>query len=113
MPEPRGKPAYITAFVDADHAGNRVTQRSQKGILIYLNIAPIIWYFKTKNTVESATFGSEFITMRLVVEMIEGLRYKLRMFGVSMDGPVMVLCDHQSVVTSSTVPASTLKKKNN
>ena len=42
MPEERGKEVDITVFVDADHAGNRVTRRSHTGIIIYVNMAPII-----------------------------------------------------------------------
>ena len=46
MPTPRGKSVNITVFVDADHAGIRVTRRSHTGIIIMLNLAPIIWYSK-------------------------------------------------------------------
>jgi len=46
MPEARGLPVEISCFVDADHAGNLLTQRSQSGILIFLNKSPIIWYSK-------------------------------------------------------------------
>jgi len=35
------------------------------------------------------------------------------MFGIPIDGPVNVFCDNKSVVTNSTVPTSTLKKKHN
>jgi len=35
------------------------------------------------------------------------------MFGVPLDGPSHIRCDNQSVVTNASVPASTLKKKNN
>jgi hypothetical protein len=35
------------------------------------------------------------------------------MFGIPIDGPTDVLCDNQSVVTSSSVPESTLAKKHN
>jgi len=35
------------------------------------------------------------------------------MFGIPLEGAANVLCDNQSVVTSSTVPESTLKKKHN
>ena len=51
--------------------------------------------------------------MRIAVEMIEALRYKLRMFGIPIDGPANVFCDNKSVVTNSTIPDSTLKKKHN
>lgn len=103
----------LNVFVDADHAGNRVTRRSHTGILIYLNSAPIQWYSKAQATVETSTFGSEFIAMRIAVEMIEAMRYKLYMFGIPIDGPANVFCDNKSVVTNSTVPESTLKRKHN
>jgi hypothetical protein len=32
-PEPRGNPVQINAFVDADHAGNKITRCSHTGIL--------------------------------------------------------------------------------
>ena len=37
MPKPRDKPVTTTCFVDADHAGCRVTRRSQTGIIIFCN----------------------------------------------------------------------------
>ena len=45
--------------------------------------------------------------------MVEGLRYKLRMMGVQVDGPTNVFCDNELVVKNSTKPESTLKKKHN
>jgi hypothetical protein len=61
--EARGHPVQINAFVVANHAGNKITRHSHTGILMYLNCAPVIWYSKAQNTVESSTFGSEFIAM--------------------------------------------------
>ena len=87
--------------------------QSQTGILIFLNKSLIVWFSKRQNTVETSTFGSEFVAMCVATEMIEGLRYKLRMFGIPIDGPTDVLCDNQSVVTNSSVPESTLSKKHN
>jgi hypothetical protein len=76
MPEQaKGNSVNITVFVHADYAGNRATRRSFTGILIYVNRAPIIWYSKKQNTVESSTFGSKFIAMRIVTEITEGLQY--------------------------------------
>jgi hypothetical protein len=45
--------------------------------------------------------------------MLEGLRYKLRMMGIPIDGSTNAFCDNKSVVTNSIVPTSTLKKKHN
>jgi len=103
----------ITCFVDADHAGNLLTRRSQSGILIFVNKAPIIWYSKRQNTVESSTFGSEFVALRIATDLIVALRYKLRMFGIPLTGPANVLCDNQGVVNNTTLPESVLSKKHN
>jgi len=113
MPAPRGNSVVVTCFVDADHAGDRVTRRSQTGILIFANRAPIVWHSKRQNTVETSTFGSEFVALKTAVELIEAVRYKLRMFGIPIDGPANVLCDNEAVVKNSSVPESTLKKKHN
>ena len=72
--EPRGNLVQMNCFVDSDHAGNHVTHHSHTGILIFLNCAPIIWFSKAQNMVEMSTFGSEFVAMRIAVELIESLR---------------------------------------
>ena len=111
MPEPRGKEVSIHCFVDASHASDKVTRRSQTGILIFVNRAPIIFYSKKQNSVETSTFGSEFTAMKQAVELIKGLRYKLRMFGVPLDGPANVYCDNEAVYKNVAIPDSTLNKK--
>jgi hypothetical protein len=63
------------------------------------------------NTAESSTFGSEFVAMRIAIEMIEGLRYSLKMMEVPTEGPCSVFCNNNSVVINSNNPELTLKKK--
>jgi hypothetical protein len=111
-PEVRGKKVTMSCFVDASHAGCHVTRQSWSGILIFVNRAPIMWYSKRQNTVESSTFTSEFVAARIAVEMVEGLRYKLRiMMGIEVDGPTNMFCDNQSVVKHATMPDSGVLKK--
>ena len=111
MPEPRGLHMSTSAFVDADLAGDKQTRRSQTGILIFCNKAPIHWYSKRQPLVESSTFGAEFRAMKTAVELTEALRYKLRMFGVPIDGPTSVFCDNEAVYKNTVLPESTLNKK--
>jgi len=87
--------------------------QSQTGIVIFVNKAPIIWYSKWQNTVESSTFGSEFIALCIATDLIVALQYKLHMFGVPLLGPANVLCDNQGVVNNTTLPKSVLSKKHN
>ena len=42
MPVPRGNPVTTHCFVDSSHGSDRATRRSQTGILILINSAPII-----------------------------------------------------------------------
>ena len=110
-PPSLGESVQINAFVDADLAGEQTTRRSQTGIIIYMNMAPIIWVSKRQNTVEASTFGSEMVALRAMVELIIGLRYKLRMFGIPIDGPCNVFCDNEAVTKSAMNPSTTLKRK--
>jgi hypothetical protein len=113
MPEPKGKSVITSCFVDANHAGNVVTRRSHTGILLYVNNAPVQWYSKRQNTVESSSFGSEFVALLIAKEMIVALQYKLRMFGVPISGATNVFCDNNGVVKNASVPHSMLQKKHN
>ena len=81
--------------------------------LYLFRMPPIIWFLKRQNDVEAATFGSEFVALRICKELIVALRYKLRMFGIPIEGPTNVFCDNHGVVLNSSRPASTLQKKQN
>ena len=111
MPTPHGQPVQINVFVDSDHAGNTITRRWHIGIIIYLNLAPIIWFSKKQNNAESSTFGAEFIAAKTALEIVEGLIYKLRMLGVPLEGPARFFCDNEAVVKSGSYPKIMLLKK--
>ena len=100
VPEARGEEVDITAFVDADHAGNLVTRRSHTGILIFVNMAPVYWYSKRQNTVETSTFGSEFVAMKQCTEYVRGLRYRMRMMGIPVQIFMVFLLDCNSELSA-------------
>ena len=112
-PEARGKPVQINMFVDASHAANVVNRRSHTGFIIFIGRAPIVWYSKKQNTIESSAFGSEFVALKDATEANRALHYKLRMLGIHVDGPTNTFSDNNSVVTNVSSPESTLKKKHN
>jgi hypothetical protein len=113
IPVPCGKEADLRLFVDSDHAGEQFTRRSRTGYVIYLNMAPIVWFSKRQPTVESSVFGAEFVAMKNDIETCGGLHYKLRMIGVTLSGPTFVYGDNMSVVHNTQRPESVLKKKSN
>ena len=109
--EPRGNSVRMTCLVDASHAGDLSTRRSHTGYIIYLNNAPIAFYSKKQNTVESSTFGSEIVALRTAMEAVRSLRIKLRLLGIPLEGPTDVLCDNDAVVKSTSRAESRLNKK--
>jgi hypothetical protein len=110
-PVPKGKAVRTSTYADANLLHDQVTGRSCSGIIHFLNQTPIDSFSKRQNQVETAIYGSEFMAARQAVEQIIDLRYTLRMFGVPIDGPSWMFGDNQSVVTSSTLPYSTLSKR--
>ena len=103
----------IKAYVDSNHAGNMANSRSHFGIIIYVNNAPIIWYSKHQNMVYASSFGSVFVALIISTDMIEALRYKLRFFGIRVEGPAEVFCDNMSVVKNLSISTSALNNRYN
>ncbi len=97
-PEAIGKIVELCMFVDSDLAGDQRTQRSWSGFLIYLNTALISWYSKRQSTIETCTFGAEFVAMKNGVETIRGIHYKLHMMGIPIDGAIHIYGDSMSEI---------------
>ena len=112
-PEPRGKDADLRLMVDSDHAGDKVRRRSRTGFYIFLNSALIAWVSRRQPTIETSVFGAEFVAMKHGVETLRGIRYKLCMMGVPLDGPSYIYGDNMSVINNTQKPESVLKKKSN
>jgi hypothetical protein len=113
MPTPLGKPFRTTTYADANLMHCLVTGRSVSGILHLVNQTPVQWFCKKQNVVETATYGSEFMAARQATEQIMDLRFTLRMMGIPLDGPSWMFGDNKSVITSSTIPHSSLNKRHN
>jgi len=111
MPDPLGRTVEIHCFLDASHASDKVTRRSQTGVLLFINRSPIIFMSRRQNSVETSTFGSEFTAMKQAIEIVKSLRYKLRMFGIPVEGPANLYCDNEAVFKNVAMPSSVLNKK--
>ena len=111
MPEPRGQGFVISTEVDADHASDTVSRRSRTGFFVWLNCSLIHWWSKKQISVETSSFSAEFCAMKQCCEYLRGLRYKLRMMGIPVNGPCYISGDNKSVLANTTEPGSMLKKK--
>jgi hypothetical protein len=78
----------------------------------FLNMPLINWLSQKQPTNESSVLGAEFVAMKLGVEALRGIRYKLHMMGIPIAGPTYVYGDNMSIIHNTQRPESTLKKKN-
>jgi hypothetical protein len=86
-PVPLGKDVDLHLYVNSNHAGEKFTKSSRTSFVIYLNMAPVVWFSKQQSKVESNVFGAEFFAIKNGIETVSGLRYKLQMMGVPLIGP--------------------------
>ena len=64
MPQTLGLGFIMREKVDAYHAFDTAARRSKTGFIAYLNFAPVYWFSKNQNIVESSLFGIELIAMK-------------------------------------------------
>jgi hypothetical protein len=112
-PEPLGPPVVFTRYVDANLYHDWINGRSVTGILTLVNQTPIEWYSKKQATVETATYGSEFIATKTAIEKSIEDRTLFRYLGVPIVGKDYMFGDNESVVNSSTRIDSKLHKRHN
>jgi hypothetical protein len=113
IPNPKGSFVTLTHYFDANLYHDMATGRSVTGILHLFNKTPMDWYSKKQATVETATFGSEFIAARTCVDQIVDLRIYLRYLGVPIRQRSYMFGDNKSVIDSSNVPYGKLHKRHN
>ena len=111
IPEPCGMGFTMRVKDDANRVSDTVTRTSRTGFLVYLNCALVYWWSKKQMSVESSSFGAEFIVMKQYCEYLSRLRYKLQMMGIPVETPVYLYRDNQSVLANTMIPDSALKKK--
>ena len=81
MPEPLGKAVVTTTTMDANLNHCSATGKSLTGCLHFVNKTPVDWYSKKQATVETATYGSEFVAAKTATEQIMDIRQTLRYLG--------------------------------
>ena len=111
LPKPLFNEISITAYVDSDHAHDKMTRRSMTGLIIFVGRTPVFYFAKRQGAIETSTYGAEFMAMKTAVEEVVSVRYMLRCLGVKVTKPTHILGDNRSVILNSTISSSLLKKK--
>ena len=110
-PEPKGKSVVSSSWCDANLYHDMISGKSCMGILHFLNKTPWDWFSKLQGTVETATFGSEYVVARTCTDQIIDLRNTLRYLGVPVKGPSCMFGDNETVVNTASIPQGKLAKR--
>jgi hypothetical protein len=88
-PDALGKEVDTILFHNANLYHDIITGRSVTGLIHFLNRTPIDWFSKKQNTVETSTYGSEYVAARIAAEQIIDLRTTLRYLGIPIGRSVL------------------------
>ena len=69
-----------------------------------MNMSLTNWYSKKQSTIETSIFGVEFVAMKVSVETLHAIQYKLRMMGIPISGALYASGDSMLVVEKSSKP---------
>ena len=81
MPEPLGEAVVTTPTMDSFFNHYLATGKSLTGCLHFVNKTPVDWNSKKQATVETASYGSEFVAAKRATEQIMDIRQTLRYLG--------------------------------
>jgi hypothetical protein len=112
-PRPLGKRVVFSAYVDANLYHDLVSGRSVTGIIHLANKTVIDYFTKLQSTVETATFGSEYVAARTCTEQVMDVRLSFRYLGAPVETSTMMFGDNETVVNTASIPHSKLHKRHN
>ena len=113
IPKPLGKRVITSTFLDANLLHDIIMGKSFTAVLHFVNTTPTDWSSKRQATVETTTYGSEFVAAKSATKQIMGLRNTLRHLGVPIMTKAYMFGDIKSVIMSPTIPQSILNKRHN
>jgi hypothetical protein len=111
MPPPKGKPVRQSEWFDANLQHDLVTSQLAMGTFHMVQNTVAGYSSKRQSTVETATYATEFIAGQTCLDEAIALRYKLRMLGAPLEGPIWMFGDNKSMIKSSAEPSGRLAKR--
>ena len=101
----RPSPLTLSAFTDADWAGDPDDHRSTSSFLVYLGPNPITWSAKKQLTVSRSSTELEYRALALATAEVCWLRTLLKDLGVFISEAPILWCDNISTLAIASNPA--------
>ena len=89
----------------------KTANKKKSGYLRFLRRTPVKYFSKRQVSVQTSTFGAEFVSLKRAVEEAVTIRYYLRSMGVKVSKPTIIYGDNLSAIRNTVDPGSPVKKK--
>ncbi|PKU80918.1 Retrovirus-related Pol polyprotein from transposon TNT 1-94 [Dendrobium catenatum] len=88
----------LSAYSDADWAGDPISRKSTSGYCSYLGTTLISWTVKKQTTVARSSTESEYRSLAALAADVIWIRRILTDFGIPQDVPTDIFCDNTSAI---------------
>jgi hypothetical protein len=97
-------PLHLSAYTDADWAGDPDDRRSTSGYLVYIGSNPITWSAKKKPTVSRSSTESEYRALAIASAKLCWIRTLLKDLGIFISHTPILWCDNVSALAIASNP---------
>jgi|UniRef100_A0A2N9GHW7 hypothetical protein len=97
-------PFALTAFTDADWAGDPCDRRSTSGIIVFLGNNPITWLAKKQHTVSRSSTEAEYCSLASGAAELSWIRQVLCDLGLFLPSAPLIWCDNTSALALASNP---------
>jgi hypothetical protein len=97
-------PIQLSAYTDADWAGDPDDRRSTSGYLVYLGSNPITWSAKKQPTVSRSSIESEYRALAIASAELCWIRTLLKDLGIYLSNTPILWCDNVSALAIASNP---------
>ena len=97
-------PITLSAFFDADWAGDPTDRKSTTGILVFLGSSHISWASKKQSTVSRSSTEAEYRALASTAAELAWLRTLFRELGLSLPYIPVLWCDNNSTIALASNP---------
>ena len=97
-------PFALTAFTDADWAGDLCDRRSTSGIIVFLGNNPITWLAKKQHTVSRSSTEAEYRSLASGAAELAWIRQVLCDLGLFLPSAPLIWCDNTSALALASNP---------
>jgi hypothetical protein len=100
----KSKEIILSAYADADWAGDLDKRRSRSGYVILCNNSPVIWSSKLQATVALSSTEAEYVALSLATRDVIWCRTFLRELGFEQTNPTVIYEDNDSCIKIANSP---------